>query len=88
MKSLFIALFPTIRAFIGAISFLMGVGWGAYASIQLIAKSEASIVKEELKAWRGIDKEHFDEKIEDVDGKLTRVEIKLDELKDLIKENK
>jgi predicted negative regulator of RcsB-dependent stress response len=74
MKALTQFVFPTVKAVMTVITFIIGLGWGAYAMVQTVARTEASTVREEIKVIRMIDKEHFD-------GRFDRIEKLIKEIK-------
>jgi len=74
MKELMQFLIPTVKAFMGAIAFLIGLGWAAYASIYLIVDAKGKEIKSEVREIRNIDMDHINKRFD-------RIEI-------LIQENK
>jgi hypothetical protein len=74
MKVLIQLIAPTVKAVMTVTTFILGLGWGAYAMVQTIARTEASTVRNELKEIRMIDKQHFD-------GRFDRIEKLIKEIK-------
>jgi hypothetical protein len=74
MKMLVQFLFPTIKAILTVVGFMIGLGWGAYQAVSKIAKAEAGSVRDEIKVIRTLDMEHLNKRF--------------DKLEQLIKEEK
>lgn len=74
MKELLQFVFPTIKAILAVMGFMIGLGWGAYQTVSSIAKAEAGSVRDEIKTIRTLDMEHLNKRF--------------DKLEELIKEGK
>jgi hypothetical protein len=70
MKSLISLVFPAVKAILAVCTFLIGIGWGAYAAITLMVKAEAGAIREEVKNYRQIDMSHIDSRLNRIDAKL------------------
>ena len=64
MKVLVQLIAPTLKALIGVVSVLVGLGWGAYAAVSLIARTEAGLVRDEIKMLRSADLQHLDKRFD------------------------
>lgn len=72
MKAIFQFIFPTLKAAMGVVAFILTLGWGAYGAVSAIARTEAQTVRDEIKVIRTLDMEHLNKRF--------------DKLEDLIKE--
>lgn len=70
MKALLQFVFPTIKAIFVVVGFFIGVGWGAYQAVSMIAKAEATAVKEEMKTIRSLDMEHLNKRFDRLENIL------------------
>lgn len=57
-------IFPVIKAILGVVGILVGMGWGAYQAVSHIAKAEASAVRDEIKVIRTLDMEHLNKRFD------------------------
>lgn len=64
MKLLVQLIAPTLKAILTLVSVILGLGWGAYAAVSLIARTEAGLVREEIKQIRTIDMTHLDKRFD------------------------
>mgnify|MGYP007037351156 CR=1 FL=1 len=60
---------------------MLGLGWGAYHSVQSIAQAEGQVIETRVIAVRNADFQHFD-------GRFNKIDEKLDEIKTLTRKNK
>lgn len=78
MKSLLQFIFPTFKAIITVIGFMLGLGWGAYHSVEVIAKAQGEVIESKVMAVRSADFQH-------VNLRFNRVDDKLDKIMELVK---
>jgi len=64
MKALVEFLFPTIKAIIATVGFLVGLGWTAYLSVHTIVKAEGNAIRAEVRELRGNDIQHIDKRFD------------------------
>ena len=74
MKALINFSAPTLKALLGVIVFVIGLGWGAYGAVYMIVKAEGQEIRREVKQIRDIDMGH--------------INYRFDRIEKLIKENK
>lgn len=67
MKELIKIFLPTIKAFLGAIAFLIGLGWAAYASVYLIVDAKGKEIKKDVREIRNIDMEHINKRFDRIE---------------------
>lgn len=63
-------LFPVIKSFIAVAGFLIGIGWAAFASIQLIVKAESASLRTEFETKRNIDIHHIDKRFDETQAMI------------------
>jgi hypothetical protein len=85
MKALILFIFPTVKAIMTVVTFMLGLGWGAYALVYAIAKTEAGIVRIEINQIRTIDKQHFDGRFVRVNQRFDKTDEKLDKILERLK---
>jgi hypothetical protein len=85
MKALILFIFPTVKAIMTVVTFMLGLGWGAYALVYAIAKTEAGIVRIEINQIRTIDKQHFDGRFDRVNQRFDKTDEKLDKILERLK---
>lgn len=64
MKALIQFIFPTVKAIISVTAFFIGIGWAAFATISVMVKAEADVVRQEVKQIREIDLAHLDKRFD------------------------
>ena len=79
MKALLQFIFPTVKAILTVVGFMLGLGWGAYHSVEVIAKAQGEVIESKVMAVRGADFQH-------INGRFDRTDAKLDKIMDLVKE--
>ena len=79
MKALLELVFPAVKAILTVLGFMLGLGWGAYHSVEGIAQAQGHIVEARVKAVRDADFEHMN-------GRFDRTDAKLDRIMGMIKE--
>lgn len=77
MKDLLQFVFPTIKAILTVIGFMVGIGWGAYSSVQAISKAQGEIIEDKVMAVRNVDFQH-------INGRFDRTDAKLDKIMEMI----
>ena len=80
MKSLLQFIFPTVKAILTVIGFMLGLGWGAYHSVEVIAKAQGEVIESKVMAVRNADFQYISQRFD-------RTDAKLDKLIELSKEN-
>lgn len=55
---------PTLKAIVGVCVFLVSIGWAAFATISVMVKAEADVVRQEVKHIRDIDMAHLDKRFD------------------------
>lgn len=70
MKILWQLLPSAAQAICKVIIFFVSLGWVSYGAILVIVKAEGQSIRREALAIRGIDKAHFDEKIDGVENRM------------------
>ena len=78
MKSLIQFIFPTVKAILTVIGFMLGLGWGAYHSVEGIAKAQGKIIEQKVMAVRSADFQH-------ISGRFDRTDAKLDKIMEMVK---
>jgi len=81
MKALLQFVFPTVKAVLTVVGFMLGLGWGAYHSVEVIAKAQGEVIEAKVIAVRNADFQH-------INGRFDRTEEKLDRIIFMIKETK
>ena len=64
MKQLLMFVFPTLKAILTVVGFMIGLGWGSYQAVSSIAKAEAGAVRDEIKVIRTLDMEHLNKRFD------------------------
>ena len=80
MKALLQFVFPTVKAILTVIGFMLGLGWGAYHSVEVIAKAQGEVIESKVMAVRQADFQH-------INGRFDRTDAKLDKIMEMV-ENK
>jgi hypothetical protein len=80
MKSLLQFIFPTVKAILTVVGFMLGLGWGAYHSVEVIAKAQGEVIEQKVMAVRNADFQH-------INGRFDRTDAKLDKIMEMV-ENK
>lgn len=78
MKSLIQFIFPTVKAILTVIGFMIGLGWGAYHAVEVIAKAQGEVIESKMMAVRNADFQH-------INGRFDRTDEKLDKIMELVK---
>ena len=81
MKALLQFVFPTVKAVLTVVGFMLGLGWGAYHAVEVIAKAQGEVIESKVMAVRQADFQH-------INGRFDRTEEKLDKIIDMIGHNK
>lgn len=81
MKTIIQFIFPTVKAILTVVGFLIGMGWGAYHAVDMIAKAQGEEIEKRVMAVRNADFQH-------INGRFDRTDAKLDKIEELIKKNK
>jgi hypothetical protein len=81
MKALLQFTFPIVKAILTVFGFMLGIGWGAYHSVEVIAKAQGEIIESKVMAVRNADFQH-------INSRFDRTDAKLDKIMELVKENK
>jgi hypothetical protein len=79
MKALLQFVFPTVKAILTVVGFVLGLGWSAYHSVEVIAKAQGEIIEQKVMAVRNIDFQH-------INGRFDRTDAKLDKIMEMVKE--
>jgi hypothetical protein len=79
MKALLQFVFPTVKAILTVIGFMLGLGWGAYHSVEVIAKAQGEVIEQKVMAVRQADFQH-------INGRFDRTDAKLDKIMEMVKE--
>ena len=79
MKALLQFVFPTVKAILTVIGFMLGLGWGAYHSVEVIAKAQGEVIESKVMAVRAADFQH-------INGRFDRTDAKLDKIMEMVKE--
>ena len=80
MKQLIQFIFPTVKAIMTVIGFMIGLGWAAYHSVEVIAKAQGEVIESKMMAVRNADFQYISQRFD-------RTDAKLDKLIELSKEN-
>jgi len=78
MKALLQFVFPTVKAVLTVVGFMLGLGWGAYHSVEVIAKAQGEVIEAKVIAVRNADFQH-------INGRFDRTDAKLDKIMEMIK---
>ena len=81
MKQLIQFIFPTVKAIMTVIGFMIGLGWAAYHSVEVIAKAQGEVIESKMMAIRNADFQH-------INARFDRQDKKLDKIIDMIGSNK
>ena len=73
MKHLVQFIFPTVKAILAVVTFIIGLGWGAYALVQTVARAEADTVRKEIKEIRTIDIDHIDKRFDRIEKLIKEI---------------
>jgi hypothetical protein len=79
MKALLQFIFPTVKAILTVVGFMLGLGWGAYHSVEVIAKAQGQVIESKVMAVRQADFQH-------INGRFDRTDAKLDKIMEMVKE--
>lgn len=79
MKALLQFVFPTVKAILTVVGFMLGLGWGAYHSVEVIAKAQGEVIESKVMAVRNADFQH-------INGRFDRTDAKLDKIMEMVKE--
>ena len=78
MKQLIQFIFPTVKAILTVMGFVIGLGWGAYHAVEVIAKAQGEVIESKMMAVRNADFQH-------INGRFDRTDEKLDKIMELVK---
>jgi len=78
MKALLQFVFPTVKAVLTVFGFMLGLGWGAYHAVEVIAKAQGEVIEAKVIAVRNADFQH-------INGRFDRTDAKLDKIMEMIK---
>ena len=78
MKQLIQFIFPTVKAILTVMGFMVGLGWGAYHAVEVIAKAQGEVIESKMMAVRNADFQH-------INGRFDRTDEKLDKIMELVK---
>ena len=78
MKALLQFIFPTVKAILTVVGFMLGLGWGAYHSVEVIAKAQGEVIESKVMAVRQADFQH-------INGRFDRTDAKLDKIMEMVK---
>ena len=78
MKQLIQFIFPTVKAILTVMGFMIGLGWGAYHAVEVIAKAQGEVIESKMMAVRNADFQH-------INGRFDRTDEKLDKIMELVK---
>jgi hypothetical protein len=68
MKSLLV-FFPTlVKAVVGVVAFLIGLGWAAFLSVNMIVKAEGREIRAEFHSFRTEDMKHINKRFDETQG--------------------
>ena len=73
MKAIIQFIAPTVKAVASVIAFLIGIGWAAFASIQLIVKAESSSLRSEFDGKMKANISHIDKRFDDTHAMLREI---------------
>lgn len=73
MKMLWQMSLPFIKAVLGVVTFLIGIGWGAFATIQLIVRAEGDEIRREVMEIRSIDKDYIGQRFDRIEKRFEEV---------------
>jgi hypothetical protein len=79
MKALLQFIFPTVKAILTVVGFMLGLGWGAYHAVEVIAKAQGEVIEAKVIAVRNADFQH-------INGRFDRTDAKLDKIMEMVKE--
>jgi hypothetical protein len=79
VKALLQFVFPTVKAILTVVGFMLGLGWGAYHSVEVIAKAQGEVIEQKVMAVRNADFQH-------INGRFDRTDAKLDKIMEMVKE--
>lgn len=79
MKNLISLIPPVIKAIFTVFGFMLGLGWGAYHSVEVIAKAQGEVIESKVMAVRQADFQH-------INGRFDRTDAKLDKIMEMVKE--
>ena len=79
MKALLQFVFPTVKAVLTVVGFMLGLGWGAYHAVEVIAKAQGEVIEAKVIAVRNADFQH-------INGRFDRTDAKLDKIMEMVKE--
>lgn len=77
MKALLQFVFPTVKAILTVVGFMLGLGWGAYHSVEVIAKAQGEVIESKVMAVRNADFQH-------INGRFDRTDAKLDKIMEMV----
>lgn len=78
MKALITFIFPTVKAVLTIVGFLIGLGWVSYQAVEVIAKAQGDVIESKVMAVRNADFQH-------INGRFDRTDAKLDKIMELVK---
>jgi hypothetical protein len=81
MKALLQFIFPTVKAILTVVGFMLGLGWGAYHAVEVIAKAQGEVIEQKVMAVRNADFQH-------INSRFDRTDVKLDKIMDLLQEQR
>ena len=77
MKALLQFVFPTVKASMTALGFMLRLGWGAYHSVEVIAQAQGQVIESKVMAVRNADFQH-------INGRFDRTDAKLDKIMEMV----
>lgn len=73
MKILWEFVAPTVKAIVGVCSLLVGMGWAAFASVQLIVTAESASLRTEFDGKMHDNIAHIDKRFDDTHAMLREI---------------
>lgn len=81
MKVLWQFVAPTVRAVVAVSSVLVGIGWSAFLSIQMIVKAEGNAIRTEFESKRSVDIQNIHDRFDDTHAMLREIKHDIRELR-------
>jgi hypothetical protein len=79
MKALLQFVFPTVKAVLTVVGFMLGLGWGAYHAVEVIAKAQGEVIEAKVIAVRNADFQHINSRFDRTDDKLDKIMVLIQE---------
>jgi len=70
MRLLYSLIPPVVKGIVAAVAFMVGLGWGAYSAVLVVARTEAASIESKVMAVRNADFGHINKRFDETQGMI------------------